>query len=440
MGSGWFDTWVRDEGGIWQAVSAVFTVVAVLIAIWATFRVLEEERKSRLKDEMRAVREALAGIIQTRGDMEGALYPFWKLDAAAWPERDFPYGGAKNPFEDPGVQQEARVTETAYRIIGAGEVLTASVRGAHSMGNSVWARADVDRLTQWISSYANRAWKLPYFLLVSRNEESDQGPWTGYRLVDESTLEDGSPEYAELVAQQFASGKLPGLAPGGPARAEMVTGFYEVAEKTLIRAVSAFLALGDAAAEDHRPLRRRRAKSFLRGDGPGDDLLAVGVEPHRVENVAGTLHFEASGGKSYRAETYAGILMQIWTDYSLATENEPLALGRRQMAAARLAARTNRGTLDALEASGIEPSADEREILLGSTFTVPEQFTGAQPFEWRLGGMPLVLVDDLYNVDCYEPGAEVPTRPIGNVRFLNAQTERLLLESIGRFVPATVTA
>lgn len=434
----WFETWVTQQGGIWQAVSAVFTVAAVLIAIWATFRVLEEERKSRLKDELRAVREALSDVISTHGELEGALYPFWKLspDSDAWPEHDFPYDEARNPFADPGVQQEGKVTQTCYRIMGAGEVLLASLRGARSMGSSIWDRDEMDRLTRWISSYVNRAWKLPYFLLVTKNDEGAQGPWTGYRLVDESTMKGGSPEYAELVAQQFASGKHPGLAPEGPADAAAVSAFYDEAEKILIRAVSAFLDLGDAAAEDRRPLRRRRPKVFLRSGDTGEDLLAVGVTPYQVEEAEGPVRFRAGGGKTYEANTYAGILTQIWADYSESTDNEALALGRRQMAAARLALRTNRETLRALEAKGIEPSAEQREILLSSTFSVPDQFTTSEPFEWHLPGTQLVLVDDLYNPDCYGPDDDVPLRPVGNVRFLDAQTERGLLESIGNFLPA----
>jgi hypothetical protein len=75
-------------------------------------------------------------------------------------------------------------------------------------------------------------------------------------------------------------------------------------------------------------------------------------------------------------------------------------------------------------------------MLLSSTFSVPDQFRTEPPFRQRLSGTQLVLVDDLYNPDCYEPGADVPLRPVGDVRFLNAQTERALLESIGKFVPA----
>ena len=429
----WFDTWVTDQGGIWQTISAVFTVAAVLIAIWATFRVLEEERKSRLKDELRAVRESLANLISTHGEMEGALYPFWKLRSDEWPEREFPYGGVLNPFADPGVQQEGRVTETAYRIIGAGEVLNASIRGARSMGSSVWDRAESVRLTQWIGHYANRAWKLPYFLLVTDSDDLD--PWTGYQLANASTMYGGSAEYAELVAEQFASGKHPGLAPEGPADAATVAAFYDAAEKTLIRAVSAFLDLGDTAAEDHRALRRRRPKSFLYDDKSGDDVLAVDVTAYHVEHPSERLHFRAGNGKKYQADTYAGILNQIWTDYSSSTDNEPLALGRRQQAAARLALKTNRDTLKALEASEIEPTAEEREILLSSTFSVPDQFRGDQPFVWALKDAQLVLVDDLYNPECYELGDDVPGRPAGDVRFLKAQTERALLESIGKFAP-----
>lgn len=442
VSSSWFETWVTQQGGIWQAVSAVFTVAAVLIAIWATFRVLEEERKSRLKDELRAVREALAGVISTHGEMEGALYPFWKLDpdSDVWPEHDFPYDKASNPFADLGVQQEGRVTQTSYQIMGAGEVLLASIRGARSMGSSVWAREDVERLTRWISSYVNRAWKLPYFLLVTQDDGRAQGPWTGYRLVDESTMKGGSPEYADLVAQLFASGKHPGLAPEGPANAAAVSAFYDQAEKILIRAVSAFLDLGDAAAEDRRALRGRHPKRFLCDHESGEDILAAGVMPHQVEDTLGTIKFRAVGGKTYEADTYAGILSQIWLDYTESTANEPLALGRRQMAAARLALRTNREALQALEASGIEPTAEQRDLLLSSTFSVPEQFKGDRPFEWKLRGTQLVLVDDLYNPDCYESDDDVPLRPVGNVRFLDAQTERGLLESIGKFVPERSSA
>ncbi|WP_134545648.1 hypothetical protein [Cryobacterium sp. Hb1] len=393
---------------------------------------LEEERKSRLKDELRAVRESLSNLISTHGAMEGALYPFWKRDAAEWPERAFPYGGSLNPFADPGVQQEGRVNETAYRIMGAGQVLNASIRGARSMGSSVWDRAEIDRLTQWINTYANRAWKLPYFLLVP--DRDDSNPWTGYRLADESSMHGGSGEYVKLVAQQFASGKHPGLAPEGPPGAETVAGFYDSAELILIQAVSAFLDLGDAAAEDRRALRRRRPKSFLRDDNSGDDVLAVDVTAHQVEYPSETLRFKIHGGKRYEAETYAEILNEIWTGYSSSTDNEPLALGRRQDAAARLASKTNRDRLQALVGRGIEPTAEEREILLYSTFSVPDQFRGDQPFVWALKDIQLVLVDDLYDPECYELGADVPSRPSGQVRFLKAQTERALLESIGEFV------
>jgi hypothetical protein len=431
----WFDTWVTDQGGIWQTISAVFTVAAVLIAIWATFRVLEEERKSRLKDELRAVRESLASLITTRGAMEGALYPFWKLGADTWSEREFPYGNAGNPFADAGVAQEGLVTETAYRIIGAGEVLNASIRGARSMGSNVWSRAESDRLTQWIRSYANRAWKLQYFLLVT--DRDDSNPWTGYRLANESTLNGGSAEFAALVAKEFASGKHPGLAPEGPANAADVTRFYEVAEATLIRAVSAFLELGDAAAEDRRALRRRQPKSFLRDDKSKEDMLSVEVAAYQADPSFETLHFVTGGGQKYEADSYAGVLEKIWTDYSSSTDNELLALGRRQMAAARLALVTNRNTLRELGERGIEPTVEQREILLSSTFSVPDQLRSDRPFAWSLQGYELALVDDLFNPECYEPGTRVPARPVGHVRFISAQTERALLESIGRFSSPT---
>lgn len=435
VASSWFETWVTDQGGVWQAVSAIFTVAAVLIAIWATFRVLEEERKSRLKDELRAVRESLASLISAHGEIHGAVYPFWKVGADAWPEREFPYNGALSPFADQGVQQQGRVTEAAYRIMGAGEILIASIRGARSMGNHVWNGVDIDRLTRWIRSYSNRSWKLPYFLLVATKNDDAFDPWTGYRLVDESLMEGGSAEYVDLVAQRFADGRHPGLVTVGDAETSAISSFYDETHDILLRAVSAFLELGDAAAEDRRALRRRRPKAFMRDQESGEDLLAVAVTPYRVEQPTGPLYFQTADGKTYQADAYAQILSNIWTDYAASTDNEPLALGRRQMAAARLAQRTNRSTLRMLEASGIELTAEQREILESSAYSVPDQFRRDKPYAWQLGVGQLVLVDDLFNRDCYEPDSDVPLRPIGNVRFLDAQTERGLLESIGTFHP-----
>lgn len=402
---------INQLDGLWSAISAICTAIAVLVAIWATRKVLEVERKSTLKDELRSVREALTTMVATRGDLEGGLQPYWKVVGQY-------RSASEDPFSDASVQQESRVHETVYKIEAASVALTTSLRGAVSLAPTAWDESEVDRLVAFIEVHGAKGWMPAYLTLVGSGAGK---PVTGDDLARE-VVGNGSVDMDFFAASWFVSAQNAGF-PGDHADARAAVDFYHDGGRVLREAVAAFLAVGDRISRSKRDLSTASPSRFLQrttGRQAGSDLLRPELEPYREEHVDGRVELRATSGQVYEGDSFADLIGQIWSadEYRDVQVNEPLALAWRQTSLYRLARKHNAAILEKVAAGDLVVGDGERALLDALA-------TGVEPAErpyaaWTRAGQPIAVVKGW--IDAPEGSRTI---------VLDPATERSLLQSLG---------
>lgn len=411
LGSASFAETIDRLDGIWSAVSAICTALAVLVAVWATQKVLQQGQKSQLKDELRAVREAQSSLLASRGLFKAAIHPYWKVDETA--RETGANGDAEefDPFDSKEVESESRVHESAYATEAAAWALIGAIQGANALGARLWDTADVDRLVTFIEAYGSKGWFPNYLALVAGGRSSP------FALADE-VVGAGSPDLEALAATFFADDDhLSGFPQRSPEFARVTDQFVDAGLFRIRDGITAFLAIGDAAAETLKPLRRFRPSGFL--DRAGWNALTV--PPYAAEQSTNEIVFRARSGQRYTGSTLGEIIEQIWPKnrFREATSNELLARGWRELHLMMMATRHNRGVKRAIERGDLVASPAEvtglDRVIDGDDVTLP----------WPHREHPLAAVR----------GRRLSLSR-RNVMLLDPSTERSLLESIGELTPA----
>jgi hypothetical protein len=387
--------------GIWSAISAVCTGAAVLVAVWATRRVLEQAQKSQLKDELRAVREAQSALLGARGRFKAAIHAYWKAPSASAQDREF------DPFSSEEVKQEARVHEAAYGFEAAAWVLIGAIRGASALGARLWDPEQVTRLVDFIDVYGRQGWMPNYLSLVATLEPGQH--LSRFSLAWEVAGE-GSSDMDALVSEVFGDGdRVSGFPMDRKETSVLTDSFIDAALSQIREAIGAFLEVGDKAAETLKPLRNYRRSRFL-SDEAWKQLDVV-----QPEEANGPISVTALG-KEYSGNSREDIISQIWQKgrYGSVAANPPLARGWREARLIALARHENLKVQAAVERGELILSDRQAQILKrlidGDDVAVP----------WPHQAFPLTTVN----------GRRLARRP-RNVKVYDATTDAALLQSLG---------
>jgi hypothetical protein len=393
---------VNDLNGIWSAISAVCTGAAVLVAVWATRRVLEQGQKSQLKDELRSVREAQSALLAARGAFKAAIHAYWKRPSAT--EAD-----SEDPFASEQVRQEAQVHQAAYDMEAAAWVLVGAIRGAHALGSRLWEEDDVERLADFIEAYGRKGWLPNYLALVATLERGTK--LSRFSLVYQVT--DGASRDMDDFATRYFStdGRLSGF-PTTVRDARLVTdGFIDAALARIREGVNEFLRVGDRAAETLKPLSRFRPSSFLSEGGWGSAPTA----PDGDKPSTSAATFELAR-RQYSGSSLAEIIGKAWPDHAYDTlrRNDLLARAWREWKLVAVADERNR----ALRAA----AADGRFVLSQREADFLDRLIDGEKvvIRWRHTAFPLTTVK-----------GRMPTHLARSLVVLDPETERSFLESIG---------